>query len=150
MTEKIPTSKWQRGLRGSRTAAKMGQKTLTYLVRKPFLKEEERVEKKKALNRENAAVLFEGLSLLKGTALKIAQMLSMEMDIFPPEITKELQKSYHQVPPINRAPGQKNRAKKRWAKRPRRFSIPSNQPLLPQRVWDRSIGPSPGTELNWP
>jgi len=27
----------------------------------------------------------------------------MEMDIFPPEITKELQKSYHQVPPINRA-----------------------------------------------
>ena len=25
------------------------------------------------------------------------------MNIFPPEITKELQKSYHQVPPINRA-----------------------------------------------
>ena len=101
--EKIPTSKWQRGLRGSTTAAKMGQKTLTYLVRKPFWKEEERADKKRALNRENAAVLFEGLSLLKGTALKIAQMLSMEMDIFPPEITRELQKSYHQVPPINRA-----------------------------------------------
>ena len=60
MTEKIPTGKWQRGLRGSRTAAKMGRKTLTYLVRKPFWKEGERAEKKKALNRENAAVLFEG------------------------------------------------------------------------------------------
>lgn len=102
MTESIPTSKWQRGLSGGKTAARMSQKALTYLVRRPFLKEEERVKAKRALNRENAAVLFEGLSLLKGTALKIAQILSMEMDIFPPEITKELQKSYHQVPPINR------------------------------------------------
>jgi predicted unusual protein kinase regulating ubiquinone biosynthesis (AarF/ABC1/UbiB family) len=73
-----------------------------YLARKPFLTEEKRREEKKALNRENTALLFEGLSLLKGTALKIAQLLSMEMDIFPPEITKELQKSYHKVPPINR------------------------------------------------
>ncbi len=103
MTQNIPKSKWQRGLSGSKTAAKMSRKALTYLVRKPFLKEEEKKAEKKALNRENAAVLFEGLSLLKGTALKIAQMLSMEMEIFPPELTKELQKSYHQVPPINRA-----------------------------------------------
>jgi predicted unusual protein kinase regulating ubiquinone biosynthesis (AarF/ABC1/UbiB family) len=81
----------------------MSRKALKYLARKPFLTEEKRQEERKALNRENAVLLFEGLSLLRGTALKMAQLLSMELDIFPPEITKELQKSYHRVPPINRA-----------------------------------------------
>ena len=33
----------------------------------------------------------------------MAQLLSMGLDIFPSEFTKELQKSYHEVPPINRA-----------------------------------------------
>jgi len=99
----IPKSKWERGLTGTRTAAKMGQKALKYLAMKPFLDEEERIEARKTLNRETAASLFQGLSLLKGTVLKMAQFLSMELDIFPPEVTKELQKSYHQAPPINRA-----------------------------------------------
>lgn len=103
MAEDIPRSKWQRGLTGGKTAARMSRKTLKYLARKPFLTEKKRLEEKKVLNRENAALLFEGLSLLRGTALKMAQLLSMELDIFPPEITKELQKSYHEVPPINRA-----------------------------------------------
>ncbi|MCP4575646.1 MAG: AarF/ABC1/UbiB kinase family protein [Deltaproteobacteria bacterium] len=103
MAQEIPKGKWQRGLSGSKTAARMSRKALKYLARKPFLTEEKRQAEKKAMNRENAVLLFEGLSLLRGTALKIAQLLSMEMDIFPPEITKELQKSYHQVPPINRA-----------------------------------------------
>jgi predicted unusual protein kinase regulating ubiquinone biosynthesis (AarF/ABC1/UbiB family) len=103
MAQEIPKGKWQRGLSGGKTAARMSRKALKYLARKPFLTEEKRQAEKKAMNRENAVLLFEGLSLLRGTALKIAQLLSMEMDIFPPEITKELQKSYHQVPPINRA-----------------------------------------------
>jgi predicted unusual protein kinase regulating ubiquinone biosynthesis (AarF/ABC1/UbiB family) len=103
MAQEIPKGKWKRGLSGSKTAARMSQKALKYLARKPFLKEAERQAEKKAMNRENAVLLFKGLSLLRGTALKMAQLLSMEMEIFPPEITKELQKSYHQVPPINRA-----------------------------------------------
>jgi len=103
MAEEIPKGKWKRGLSGSKTAARMSRKALKYLARKPFLTEAKRQEERKAMNRENAVLLFEGLSLLRGTALKMAQLLSMEMDIFPPEITKELQKSYHKVPPINRA-----------------------------------------------
>ncbi len=102
MLEEIPKSKWQRGLTGTKTAAKMGQKALKYLAVKPFLGEEKRLHAKNTLNRETAALLFQGLCLLKGTALKLAQFLSMELDIFPPEMAKELQKSYHQVPPINR------------------------------------------------
>lgn len=99
----IPASKWKRGLSGGKTAARMSRKVLKYYARKPFLTEEKRLEAKSAMNRESAALLFEGLSLLRGAALKMAQLLSMELDIFPPEIRKELQKSYHQVPPINRA-----------------------------------------------
>lgn len=102
MIEKIPKSKWQRGLSGTKTAAKMGQKALKYLAVKPFLAEDKRLHARKTLNRETGALLFQGLCLLRGTALKMAQFLSMELDIFPPEMTKELQRSYHQVPPINR------------------------------------------------
>ena len=103
MTEEIPKSKWQRGVSGTKTAARMGQKALKYLAMRPFLAEEKRLHAKKTLNRETGVLLFQGLSLLRGTALKMAQFLSMELDIFPPEITRELQKSYHQVPPLNRA-----------------------------------------------
>ncbi|MBI5590219.1 MAG: AarF/ABC1/UbiB kinase family protein [Deltaproteobacteria bacterium] len=103
MAEEIPVSKWKRGLSGSRTAAGMSRKALKYLVLKPFLTQEKRLQARETLDRETGAMLFEGLSLLRGTALKMAQLLSMELDIFPPEITKELKKSYHQVPPINRA-----------------------------------------------
>lgn len=103
MHEDIPKNKWQRGLTGTKTAARMGQKALKYLAVKPFLSEEKRLDARKALNRETGALLFQGLCLLKGTALKLAQFLSMELDVFPPEMTRELQKSYHQVPPINRA-----------------------------------------------
>ncbi len=103
MTEVIPRSKLERGLSGGKTAARMSRKALKYLARKPFLTAEEKREEKRLLNRENAVLLFEGLSLLRGTALKTAQLLGMELDIFPPEFTRELQKSYHEVPPINRA-----------------------------------------------
>lgn len=103
MTADIPRTLWERGLSGGKTAAKMSSKALAYLARRPFLTEEKRLTARITLNRETAAALFEGLSLLRGTALKAAQMLSMELDLFPPEVTEELRKSCHEVPPINRA-----------------------------------------------
>jgi predicted unusual protein kinase regulating ubiquinone biosynthesis (AarF/ABC1/UbiB family) len=81
----------------------MGRKALLYLARRPFLSEEKRLTARQTLNRETAVALFEGLSMLRGTALKAAQMLSMELDLFPPEVTEELNKACHDVPPINRA-----------------------------------------------
>jgi len=103
MGDGIPRSKWERGLCVGKTATKLGGKTLVYLSRKPFQTRRKRTEAKKALNRETASLLFQGLGLLRGTALKAAQLLSLETDMLPPEITEELQKSCHQAPPINRA-----------------------------------------------
>ncbi len=103
MADGIPRSKWERGLCVGKTATKLGGKTLAYLSRKPFQTRRKRTEARKALNRESAALLFQGLGLLRGTALKAAQLLSLEADVLPPEITEELKKSCHQAPPINRA-----------------------------------------------
>ncbi|NDY57773.1 AarF/ABC1/UbiB kinase family protein [Desulfovibrio sulfodismutans] len=103
MADSIPKSKWERGLCIGKTATRLGGKALGYLSRKPFQTPGERIEGRKALDRDAAALLFQGLGLLRGTALKAAQLFSLETDLLPPEITEELQKSCHQAPPINRA-----------------------------------------------
>ncbi len=99
---KIPKSKLQLSLAGGQTAARVGGKMLKYLARQPFMDKARREqEKQRALN-ESAEVVFQGLCLLKGTALKIAQALSMELDVFPEKIRREHEKSYNHVPPMNR------------------------------------------------
>ena len=103
MENDIPRSKWKRGWTGGKTAARMGGKMLKYIGKKPFLSEAGRLREKEQMEKESAAILFHGLSLLKGTALKIAQTLSMELDLLPSQVRRELEKSYNQVPPINRA-----------------------------------------------
>ncbi len=55
------------------------------------------------LEQKNARILFDAFTQLRGTALKISQLLSMELEIFPETWQKELARSYHQVPPLNRA-----------------------------------------------
>ncbi len=88
---------------GGKTMAKVGGKVISYLVKRPFLSESGRNSARETLNRQTADILFKAMTLLKGTALKIAQQLSLETDVFPEAVRKELEKSYHQVPPINRA-----------------------------------------------
>ena len=99
----IPENKFQRSIEGGKTAVKVGGKILKYLAEKPFLSSQKRNAARQRTSRESAEILFKGLSLLKGTALKIAQQLSFEIDVFPEEVRNELEKSYHQVPPLNRA-----------------------------------------------
>ena len=99
----IPQNKWQRSISGGKTAIKVGGKMLKYFAEKPFLDRRKQALAKQKAQREGAHILFQGLSLLRGTALKIAQQLSFEIDVFPAEVRRELEKSYHQVPPLNRA-----------------------------------------------
>ncbi|MCK5696318.1 MAG: hypothetical protein KAH62_06960 [Desulfobacula sp.] len=103
MTDTIPTSKIRRTISSGKIVAKMGTNHLGFLLKKPFLSKEEQTLCLKKKDAQNARILFNGLALLRGTALKAAQMLSLESDYFPESIRKELEKSYNQVPPINRA-----------------------------------------------
>lgn len=102
MQDQIPSGKLRRTLIGGKTAAKVGGGVLKYLVKKPFLSQEAKHEARKDLDDSSAKAIFFCLSMLKGTALKVAQMLSLEMEIFPDAVRKELEKSYSQVPPMNR------------------------------------------------
>jgi predicted unusual protein kinase regulating ubiquinone biosynthesis (AarF/ABC1/UbiB family) len=103
MQAKIPKDKWQRTWIGAKTAARLTGNCIGYLATKPFMRSSAEKHARLRLDSQNAAIVFSALSLLRGTSLKIAQQLSLEMDLFPEAVTKELEKSYHQVPPINRA-----------------------------------------------
>ena len=54
------------------------------------------------LDARSAQQLFEAMIKLRGTAVKLAQMLGMESGLLPEGIQKALEKSWHQVPPLNR------------------------------------------------
>lgn len=103
MTDTMPKKKITRGFSSGKIAARMGTNHLGFLIKRPFLSKENQTRSKQKLDEKNAKILFQGLSLLRGTALKIAQMLSFEREFFPKSFQRELEKSYHQVPPINRA-----------------------------------------------
>ncbi len=102
MVVKIPRNKLQRSLAGGKTAARVGGKMLKFLAKRPFMDKDRRAQEKDRTFNESAEIVFKGLCLLKGTALKIAQALSMEMDVFPAHLRRELEKSYNQVPPMTR------------------------------------------------
>ncbi len=103
MKDDIPTGRLKRGLAGGKTAARVGKKILTYYTKRPFLTAAGRLQAKEQATLEGAQALFQGLSLLKGTALKMAQQLSLEVNLLPEGACRELARAYHQVPPINRA-----------------------------------------------
>ena len=103
MTNSIPTTKLGRALAGGKTAAKTGGALLGYYAKRPFLSPQSRQIEKTKSQQAGARALFSGLTLLKGTALKVAQQLSLETDMLPEAVCKELSRAYHQVPPINKA-----------------------------------------------
>ena len=82
--------------------AKVGAKHLKSLAKRPFLSAKDQHEEKGRLEDETARILFQTFSQLRGTALKLAQMVSMETELLPESYRRELSKSYHQVPPLNR------------------------------------------------
>jgi predicted unusual protein kinase regulating ubiquinone biosynthesis (AarF/ABC1/UbiB family) len=97
------TRPFERVLVGGGTAAKVGGRLLTYYAKRPFLSKAGKERAREEVSRGSARELFEGLSLLKGTALKMAQQLSLETDLLPEAVCRELARSYHRVPPVNRA-----------------------------------------------
>lgn len=104
--QKILSTKLSRALKTTGMAAKSGIRHLNYLKNKT-LTSSANVEKKAQLKLDHEAeigrILFSGLSQMRGTALKASQLLSLEADLLPEGIRKELAKSCYQVPPINRA-----------------------------------------------
>lgn len=96
--DNIPTSKIERASKLLQTGAKVGANYLKYYGNK-IIKTEE--EAKEQLNLDNASDIYDGLKQLKGSALKVAQMLSMEKSILPQAYVEKFSLSQFSVPPLS-------------------------------------------------
>ncbi len=98
--DKIPTSKIARATNLVKTGVKVGGNYLSYYGNKLVKSEEEARER---LDESNAHDIYDGLKELKGSALKVAQMLSMEKSILPKAYTDQFALSQYSVPPLSGA-----------------------------------------------
>ncbi|WP_439129701.1 ABC1 kinase family protein [Polaribacter sp.] len=98
--DSIPTSKMQRASKLVTTGAKIGVNYLKYYGDKITKTEE---EAKARLNENNAGDIYDSLKQLKGSALKVAQMLSMEKNILPQAYVEKFSLSQFSVPPLSPA-----------------------------------------------
>ncbi|NKI28436.1 AarF/ABC1/UbiB kinase family protein [Arenibacter sp. 6A1] len=96
--DKIPVSKIQRASKLVSTGAKVGVNYLKYYGDKLTKSE---VEAKDLLNKNNAEDIYDSLKQLKGSALKVAQMLSMEKSIMPQAYVEKFSLSQFSVPPLS-------------------------------------------------
>ncbi|MBC8033468.1 MAG: AarF/ABC1/UbiB kinase family protein [Chitinophagaceae bacterium] len=94
---KIPTSKVERASRFVTTGLKVGTNYLKHYTRKLMDPETTRDE----LHADNAADIYDTLSNLKGSALKVAQMLSMDKGMLPKAYTDRFAMSQYSAPPLS-------------------------------------------------
>ena len=129
-TKNIPLSKLSRASKLVTTGAKVGVNYLKYYGDKMVNSEEEAKER---LNENNATDIYDSLKTLKGSALKMAQMMSMEKNIMPKAFVEKFSLSQFSVPPLS-APLVLKTFKKSFGKFPDNYLM-----LLIQRQLMRQV-----------
>lgn len=95
--DSIPTNKMGRVAKLVTTGVKVGGNYLKYYGEKavnPNLTKDK-------LHENNASDIYDGLKELKGSALKVAQMLSMEKNLLPQSYVEKFSLSQFSVPPLS-------------------------------------------------
>ena len=95
--DRIPTGKIERASKLVKTGAKIGGNYAKYLGKKIINSDTTKDE----LNEDNATDIYDGLKSLKGSALKVAQMLSMEKNLLPNAYVEKFSLSQFSVPPLS-------------------------------------------------
>ncbi len=95
--DSIPTGKLGRTSKMVQTGVKIGGNYIKYYSKKAFDKNLNRDE----LNENNASDIYDGLKSLKGSALKVAQMLSMEKSLMPSAYVEKFSLAQFSVPPLS-------------------------------------------------
>ncbi|SDH50845.1 ABC1 kinase family protein [Chitinophaga filiformis] len=93
----IPTGKVERASKFVTTGLKVGTNYLKHYTKKlidPSISKEE-------LHADNAEDIYDTLSNLKGSALKVAQMLSMDKGMLPKAYTERFAMSQYSAPPLS-------------------------------------------------
>jgi predicted unusual protein kinase regulating ubiquinone biosynthesis (AarF/ABC1/UbiB family) len=101
MSNDFPSSKFERGSRIAKTGLKVGSNYAKRYLRKKSGKESEHSERE--FHSENAKEVFKEFTKLRGTALKIAQGISMDQGFLPDEFAEIMSQAQYSVPPINKA-----------------------------------------------
>ncbi|MCH5689718.1 AarF/ABC1/UbiB kinase family protein [Niabella sp. W65] len=96
----IPTSKIGRAGNLLKAGAKVGINYIKYYGEK-LTKDE--AEARANLHEQNATDIYDSLKELKGSALKVAQMLSMEKNLLPAAYVDKFSLSQFSVPPLSAA-----------------------------------------------
>lgn len=95
--EAIPVSKVQRAAKFITTGAKVGGNYVKHYAKKivnPSLDKEE-------LHQNNASDIYNSLSELKGSALKVAQMMSMDKNLLPRAYQDKFTMAQYSAPPLS-------------------------------------------------
>ncbi|MEO1485605.1 MAG: AarF/UbiB family protein [Bacteroidota bacterium] len=95
--DNIPTTKLERAGKLVKTGVKIGGNYVKYYGKKLVNPETDKEE----LNESNAEDIYDGLKSLKGSALKVAQMLSMEKNLLPRAYVEKFSLSQFSVPPLS-------------------------------------------------
>ncbi len=96
--DKIPITKIQRAAKIAQTGAKVGVNYVKYFGSK-LVGDKEKA--KKQLDENNAEDIYNGLKKLKGSALKMAQMMSMDQSLLPEAYVEKFSLSQFSVPPLS-------------------------------------------------
>lgn len=94
---KIPVGKVRRAARMIGTGAKVGGNYLKYYAQRIADPDTTRED----LDQSNAADIYESMSQLKGTALKVAQMISMDRSVLPKAFGERFRSAQYQAPPLS-------------------------------------------------
>jgi len=95
--ESMPTTKVERSAKFVKTGFQIGGNYIKHYSKKIFNPDLSRDE----LNEDNASDIYNSLSELKGSALKIAQMLSMDKNILPRAYVDKFTQSQYNAPPLS-------------------------------------------------
>lgn len=93
----IPTGKIERAGKLVKTGVKIGGNYVKYYGKKLV----DPQTSKDMLDQDNAEDIYDGLKSLKGSALKVAQMLSMEKNLLPRAYVEKFSLSQFSVPPLS-------------------------------------------------
>lgn len=95
--DKIYSSRGQRTGKFITTGAKIGRNYLKHFSKKLVSGEDDQ----EALQEQNASDVYDALSNLKGSALKVAQMLSMDQGLLPQAYTTKFAQAQYSAPPLS-------------------------------------------------
>ena len=101
--EEFPASKLERSTIFAKTGLKVGSNYAKYLANRITGRGGDEDRQKRELNTKNARDVLEEFTRLRGTALKLAQSMSLDTGMMPEEFMDVMAEAQYSVPPMNKA-----------------------------------------------